>query len=90
MYQQLPVNVFKEKSLIWTVPIESQEFARRMDGEDQFASFRELFSFPKKKDLPFGKFLFNFYFQYMLIIYLNLFSNTFSQRSIIVSLSIQT
>jgi hypothetical protein len=62
MYQQLPVNVFREKSLIWSVPIESQEFARRMDGEDQFASFRELFSFPKKKDLPFGKFLFNFNF----------------------------
>jgi len=68
MYQQLPINVLSEKSLIWAVPIESQEFARRMDDEDQFSSFRELFTFPKKKDLPFGKIYFTIILAFILLV----------------------
>ena len=47
-----PANVFREKSVEWGVAIESAEFAKMMDQEDQFSSYREQFSFPKKIELP--------------------------------------
>ena len=55
--KQLPTNVLRTKANIWKTAIDSQEFARRMDEEDSFASFRQQFAFPKKRDLPFGEFL---------------------------------
>lgn len=58
MYHQKPINALKEKSLIWNVAIETQEYAKMMDQEDQFSSFRNYFSFPKKKDLPHSKLLY--------------------------------
>lgn len=58
MYHQKPINALKEKSLIWNVAIETQEFAKMMDQEDQFSTFRSYFSFPKKKDLPHSKLLY--------------------------------
>ncbi|UXI21453.1 hypothetical protein NH340_JMT07396 [Sarcoptes scabiei] len=42
----------REKSLKWNTSIESKDFARLMDEEDPFRSFRKMFSFPKKCDLP--------------------------------------
>ncbi|CAG2171465.1 unnamed protein product [Oppiella nova] len=48
-----PIKVFRSKSQLLKVPIDSPEFARHMDEEDRFASFRDQFVFPLKKDLPY-------------------------------------
>lgn len=50
-----PIQILKEKSLIWGLDLSKKEFAEKMDTEDKFASFRSLFTIPKKKDLPTGK-----------------------------------
>lgn len=50
-----PTEVLAEKSALLGLAIDSLEFARRMDVEDEFRRFRQLFSFPKKMDLPNGK-----------------------------------
>lgn len=54
MAKQLPINVLMAQSHAWKAAIDSPEFARRMDEEDRFAQFRQMFAFPKKKDLPYG------------------------------------
>lgn len=53
--QSNPQRVLKEKSLIWNLPLDSIDFAARLDQEDPLSSFRTLFSFPKKSELPSGK-----------------------------------
>lgn len=50
-----PVVVLKEKSIIWNTDIDSPEFAERLDDEDRLSGFRDLFTFPKKTDLPHGE-----------------------------------
>ena len=52
-----PERVLKEKSLIWNLPVDSLAFASRLDHEDPLSSFRSLFTFPKKSELPFGELL---------------------------------
>ncbi|XP_015789048.1 kynureninase [Tetranychus urticae] len=48
-----PSAVLREKAIIWGIPVESFEFAQRMDNEDPLSQFRKLFCFPKKRDLPY-------------------------------------
>lgn len=57
---QMPGHVLREKSLIWDLPVDGLEFAARMDDEDPMAPFRQLFTFPKMRDLPYGEFLLSF------------------------------
>src|SRR5437870_5422861 len=49
LINRLPSHVLKEKSLLWSLPIDSREFALRLDKEDHLSSFRSLFCFPKKR-----------------------------------------
>lgn len=56
-----PSLVLKEKSLMFGQPIDSYEFAQRLDQEDKLATFRDLFTIPLKKDLPHGKFVIHLY-----------------------------
>lgn len=53
--KQLPITVLRAKSHQWNAPIDTLDFARRMDEEDRFGPFRQMFSLPKKKDLPYGE-----------------------------------
>lgn len=50
-----PSQVLKEKSILFDRPIDSLEFAQKLDQEDKLATFRDLFTIPLKKDQPHGK-----------------------------------
>ncbi|XP_075585466.1 kynureninase isoform X2 [Dermatophagoides farinae] len=47
-----PVAILQKNAHEWNVSIESAEFARLMDKHDPLCSFRQMFTFPKKADLP--------------------------------------
>ncbi|XP_074598104.1 kynureninase-like [Brevipalpus obovatus] len=47
-----PAAVLREKALIWNVPLESEEFAHRLNEEDSLSRFRSEFCIPKKFELP--------------------------------------
>jgi hypothetical protein len=45
-----PSEVLEEKSDSWHLPIDSMDFAKKLDNEDPLSSFRQLFSFPQKRE----------------------------------------
>lgn len=66
-----PSLVLKEKSLQHDLAIDSLEFAQRLDEDDKLASFRDLFTFPLKKDLPHGKNLFFMNESYLIVVFVS-------------------
>jgi kynureninase len=47
-----PLSELRERSREWNCTLTDVEFARQMDVADPLRSFRQLFCYPKKRDLP--------------------------------------